>query len=189
MSIEVIRLGHDRFWYTTSIDYYPESVYYFYDRMEIDDDTRTVKVMYGNTIHTITIEVIAEVMNLSIGYITEQFPWGSQALSDCVKEIVLRDQIQDGYVKLGNLHKNQVLFHVWLNDNVIPSVNNWIEDKLNIYIQSKKLLELRADRTNVSAIDFNYVICETLRTSLKHCKDISSKGNYAYLPVLMTQIL
>lgn len=35
MTREVICLGHDQFWYTAFIDYYPESVCDIYDWMEI----------------------------------------------------------------------------------------------------------------------------------------------------------
>lgn len=41
----------------------------------------------------------------------------------------------------------------------------------------------------MSVIDFAFSICKVLRVFLKHCKDMEPKKHYAYLPVLVNQIL
>lgn len=107
---EVVQHGYKRFWYTNSSYYYLESVYDFYDRMEIDEDAWHMRVKYRNTIHTISIEVITATMNVPCEYITEQFPSGYQALNDWVNEIIPGGQIQDAYVKLGSLYEKKLLF-------------------------------------------------------------------------------
>lgn len=88
--------------------------------MAVDDDTRLIYVNYCNTVHTISIKVISVAMGIQPGYTGEQNPKVSQALGDWVQEIVSGGQLEDGYVKLGGLLKNQLLVHAWLNDNIIP---------------------------------------------------------------------
>lgn len=53
----------------------------------------------------------------------------------------------------------------------------------------QKCLELKSDRTRLKATNFAFSIYEVLRVSLKHCKDMSPKKNYAHLPFLFTKIL
>lgn len=85
---QCVRLGHDRFWYTTLTDYYPESIVDFYDILEIDEESRLLSVVYHNNRHLITIELIKDAMNVHCCYTAEQFPMGSQTLQYWVEEIV-----------------------------------------------------------------------------------------------------
>lgn len=88
MTKECICLGHDHFWYTTSMDNYPENVFDFYDHLQIDEETNAITVVYGSMRYTITIELIGATMNVYYGCTTEQFPRGSRTLSEWVDEIV-----------------------------------------------------------------------------------------------------
>lgn len=82
-----------------------------------------------------------------------------------------------------------MLLHDWLNDNVIPGDKhlNWRQAEYIFTIQ--KRLEIKADWTPVRATNYSFSICEVLRLSLNHCKDMSPRKNYAHLPVLVSQIL
>lgn len=53
----------------------------------------------------------------------------------------------------------------------------------------QKRLEIRVDHSHVRATDFVFSICEVLRVSLKHWKDITPKRHYAHLPFLVTRLL
>lgn len=57
-----------------------------------------------------------------------------------------------------------------------------------LYIIQKKL-ELKANHSLVHGTNFLYYIYETLRAFIRHCKNISSKRNYAHLPFLVTQLI
>lgn len=70
---ECICLGHGQFWYTNSTDYYLESVVDFYDLIKIDKAMSAITVVYGNTRHTITIELMTMAMNVHCGYTVGQF--------------------------------------------------------------------------------------------------------------------
>lgn len=88
MTQECIRLGHDRFWYITVTDYYPESVSDVYDWLEHNDEMGTLSVVYRNTWHMFSIEVIGAAVNIHCGHTTEQFPKGSQPFINWANEIV-----------------------------------------------------------------------------------------------------
>lgn len=94
--------------------------------------------------------------------------------------------MHDGYMKLGSLAKNQLLFHAWLNDNIILGDKqlNWRQAKYLFTIQ--KHLKLKVNCTLVRVTDFAFSICEVLRVSFKHCKDMIPKKNCAHLSMLVT---
>lgn len=115
-----VRLGHDRFWYTILSDYYSKNVVDFYNRLDKNDESGVFYVLYDDTRHPITIELKGAAMNVHCGYTVEQFLKGSLVFQHWVDEIVLGGKVMDGYVKLGGLGKNQLLFFAWLNENIVP---------------------------------------------------------------------
>lgn len=88
MTRECVRLSHDRFWYTILTAYYLESMADFYDKLEYDEETGVLFVVYDNDRHPIVIELIGAAMTVQCGYTMEHFPKGSQALQHWVEEIV-----------------------------------------------------------------------------------------------------
>lgn len=59
-------LGYDRFWYTTSKDYYLESIIDFYDHLECNKETWLMSVGYDGTTYPITIELTGTAMGGSL---------------------------------------------------------------------------------------------------------------------------
>lgn len=64
---EIVHVEHHWFFYTTSMDYFPEMVCDFYDWMVVDEETRVVRIIYGNNIYTISIKVIAKIIVINLG--------------------------------------------------------------------------------------------------------------------------
>lgn len=90
-------------------------------------------------------------------------------------------------MKLKGLQQNQLLLHAWLNDNII-SGDKALNHRLAKYLYViMKCLELKVDHTLVRGTDFICTIYETLCASMKNCKDISTRRNYAHLLILVTQ--
>lgn len=79
----------------------------FCDRLVVDEDSRILRVTYGENSHTISIEVIPAAMGIQPGYTQDQNPKGSQALGDWFEEIILKGKLRDGYIKLNGFKKNQ----------------------------------------------------------------------------------
>lgn len=92
-----------------------------------------------------------------------------------MNEIIPGGEMPDGYVKLGNLAKNQLLFQACLNENIIPGDKQLNRRQAKFLFTIQKCLELKAYRSHVRATNFAYSICEVLRMSLKHCKEMGLK--------------
>lgn len=106
-----------------------------------------------------------------------------------VNKIVPNGQMYDGYVKLGSLAKYKLFFQAWLYDNITPGDRQLNRMQAKYLWMVQKHLDLMANHSHVRATDFAFCICEVLRVSLKHCKNISPKKHYAHFPVLATQML
>lgn len=86
--------------------------------------------------------------------------------------------------------KSQILVQMWFNDNIIPGFKTLTKRQVEYLYTIQKCVELKANGEPMRSADFLYCICETLRLSVCHCLEISSKRyRYALLPILVTCLI
>ena len=187
---EIYRKDHNLLWYKTSSSFYPLEVADFYEWVEVDPDTQELRIKYGNNVHTITKEVVSLATGIFSSYTQEQEPLGARAFAHWFRKIVPNGEYNSGYVKYGNMGKNQILVHMWINDNVIPGFKTMTRRQAEYLYTIQKRVELKADGEPMRTTEFLYCICEALRLSILHCLEISTKKyRYAFLPVLVTRLI